>query len=295
MDDNSIIADSIIANMFCEYWDKVPRSVLKHLSKVVNYSLVPERLLIYQKEVRDIVKWHRVDRMYLVRLLVRCIDHDIDIVNKLNLKSRDYKIKEISYLLKRRPEFIRFFDIDLNKITTTEAASVLSLGSDYYLDKVKFSKYKFNFKESMSIIRGYNYRKNIVEQVNYKSLKGYQIVEILINTNTESLDLFDLSKITTTDWLTLIESNPDMISICDLNKFENSDIFNSIKLCCIFNDTELNYLILKRDLKLISPFGWEKLLIHKNEFNDLCDFNKLDENNWRNISEYKPELIKYKI
>ena len=32
------------------------------------------------------------------------------------------------------------------------------------MDKIDFTKYKFNFRESMEIIQGYNYRRDIIEQ-----------------------------------------------------------------------------------------------------------------------------------
>jgi len=45
----------------------------------------------------------------------------------------------------------------------------------------------------------------------------------------------------------------------------------------------------------ISPFGWEKLLIEKPEkFLAHCNFNKLDENNWKYILKEHPEFHVYK-
>ena len=53
----------------------------------------------------------------------------------------------------------------------------------------------------MGIIQGYGYDRKIIEQVNYKSLKGYQVAEILIYTGMRDIDLLDISTLTNIDWI----------------------------------------------------------------------------------------------
>jgi hypothetical protein len=233
--------------------------------------------------------------MKMIRILVRCLDHDADIMDKVNIKKFNYKIKHLKHLISRKPHYVEHFKIDLNKITTSEAALVLSLGEQYFLDKMDLSNYKFNFKESMNIIEGYDYDRDIITQVNYRVLKGYQIAKVLIHTGESNLDLFDTSKLTNIDWLNLLSQRPEMLKHCNYKKFMSGDIFYSIKLCCMFDTPDLSYLVLNRGVKGISPFGWEKLLTEKPEkFLAHCDFSKLSDSNWTNILKSQPQLHMYK-
>ncbi len=293
----TISAEAFLLDMFCKHSEHLPHSVLKHIAKVIDYGIVPERTIAEKEEIRNVVHWDKLEKMKLIRVFIRCLDLDIDILDKIkpSLDKFDYKIKDMVHLLGRRPHYIQHFPIDLNKITTSEAALVLALGHDFFLDKIDFSKYKFNFKESMEIIQGYNYKREIIEQVNYKSLKGYQISEILSEVGDRDLDILDISTLTNIDWINLLSEKPGMLKHCDYDKFMRGDIFYSIRLCCMFETPDLSYLVTDRDMNSISPFGWEKLIIEKPEiFLAHCDFNKLDENNWGSILSAHPEFFIHK-
>lgn len=288
--------NSFLADIFSNHHSELPVSVMKHISKVVDYDLISE-YCITSDEVIDIVTWDNISRMKLVRILIRCLDQGIDILDKIKpcLNKYDYKVKELIYLLGRRPHYIEHFPIDLNKLKTSEAAILLSLGDNYFLNKIDMSKYTFNSKESMDILQGYGYDRNILEKVNYKSFKSHQISEILVHSGERDLDLLDVSKIINLDWLLLLEHRPVMLKYCDLSKFTSGDIFYSIRLCCMFDSPDLSYLVIDRGVSGISPFGWEKLLIDKPEnFVSLCDFEKLGDNNWRNILKERPELAEHR-
>jgi hypothetical protein len=293
-----ISTNAFLADMICNHYEELPNSILSHISKVVDYSLIPERVMVDNESVRSIIKWERVEKMQLIRVFIRCLDQKIDMLDKILpcINRFDYNIKELAHLLQRRPQYIEYFPIDLCDITTSEAAFLLSLGDDYFFDKINFSKYTFNFKESMSIIQGYKYKREVIEKVNYKSLKGYQVAEILINTGERNIDLLNMSLLTNIDWINLLEKRPELLKYCDYDKFLIGDIFYLIKLCCMFESPDLSYLIINRGLDNVSPFGWEKLLIEKPDiFLDYCDFNKLDENNWKHILREHPEFVVYKI
>lgn len=292
----SITSEAFISNIFSWHWNELPHSILKHLAKVVNYNEVPDRVISDNEEIRSVVKWDRVERIKMIRILIRCLDNDIDIMDQINIEKYNYKIKNLTHLLSRKPHYIEYFKIDLGKITTSEAALVLSLGAQYFIDKIDFGRYKFNFKESMNIIQGYKYDREIIKKVNYKSLKGYQIAEILIHTGESNLDLFDTGKLTNIDWINLLALRPEMLNHCNFSKFMSGDIFYSIKLCCMFDVPDLSYLVINKGVENISPFGWEKLLIEKPEiFLAHCNFNKLDDNNWSNILKSQPDLHVYKV
>ena len=294
----TIIAEAFLLDILCNHWKEVSRETLKHVNNSVDYKYVPERNLIESEYLRSIIKWEKFEKMKLIRILIRFIDHEIKdldvIINKL--KNHKYKIKDIQFILSRSPGYIKHFSIDLSKITTLEAASLLSYGHEYYLDKIDLLKHKFNFKESMNIIVGYKYNRDILEKVNYNSLKGYQVAEIIINTNERDIDILNLSTLTNIDWVNLLKERPNMIKYCDYEKFKKGDIFYSIKLCCMFDEPNLSYLIKERGMSEISPFGWEKLIIEKPEiFLEYCDFTKFDEYNWKKILDSHPGFIVYKI
>jgi hypothetical protein len=292
----SISVDALISDIFSWHWDELPRSILKHLANIVNYNQVPDRVISDNEKVRDVVRWGRIDKMKMIRILIRCLDNGVEIMDEVKIEKYDYKIKHLIHLLKREPHYIEKFRIDIDKITTSEAAIVLSLGEKYFLDKIDLSKYKFNFKESMNIIQGYKYDREIIKQVNYKSLKGYQIAEILTHTGDNNIDLLDISTLTNIDWVNLLSYRPELLSSCNFSKFLSGDIFYSIKLCCMFDKPDLSYLVLDRNVNDISPFGWEKLLIEKPEiFLAHCNFDKLDDNNWSNILKSQPDLYVYKV
>lgn len=293
----SITVDAFLSDMFCRHWDELPYSILKHIAKVINYETVPDRIISDNEKIRDLVHWNRFDKMKLIRVLIRCIDQNVDDLDKIkkSLCRYDYKVKDLTFLFMRRPDFIEFFPIDLEKINTVEAAMLLALGDAYFLDKINMSKYTFNFRESMNIIQGYKYDRKIVEQVNYKSLKGYQVSEILIQTGERDIDILDMSTLTNIDWINLLEKRPEMLKYCDYNKFMKGDIFYSIKLCCMFDDPDLSHLVINRNMNEISPLGWEVLLIKKPEkFLAFCNFSKLEDINWNYILKSRPELHQYK-
>jgi hypothetical protein len=147
----------------------------------------------------------------------------------------------------------------------------------------------------MNIVKAYGYDRDMLEKVNYRSLKGYQVSEILINTGERDLDILDISTMTNIDWINLLEARPEMLKYCDYSKFMSGDIYYSIKLCCMFDTPDLTHLVLDRNLNDVSPLGWEMLLIEKPEvFLAHCNFSKLDESSWNYILKSRPELISYK-
>lgn len=297
MDVISITTNAFLSDMFCNHWETLPLSVLRHISRVIDYESVPDRVVVDNERIRDVIKWNKIDKMKLIRILIRCIDQNVNDLDKIkkSIQQYEYKIKDLTFLFMRRPEFIEFFPIDLNTIETFEAATLLSFGSEYFLDKIDMSRHTFNFRESMNIVKAYGYDRDMLEKVNYRSLKGYQVSEILINTGERDLDILDVSIMTNIDWINLLEVRPEMLKYCDYSKFMSGDIYYSIKLCCMFDTPDLTHLVLDRNLNDVSPLGWEILLIEKPEvFLAHCNFSKLDESSWNYILKSRPELISYK-
>ena len=293
----SISLDAFMSDIFCNHWHELPYSVLKHLAKVINYKYIPDRLITDNPEIRKVIRWNKLDKMQLLRVLIRCIDQDVDDLEQIkrSLQKYDYRVNDLRFLFMRRPEFIEFFPIDLDKVNVIEAAMLLSIGSDYFLEKMDLRKYKFNFKESMNIIQGYNYRRDVIEQVNYQALKGYQISEILIHTGERDIDILNIETLSSLDWINLLDVRPELLSYCKYDKFKKGDIFYSIRLCCMFDEPDLSNLVLDRDISDITPLGWEMLLIKKpDKFLAHCNFNKLSDSSWNYILKSRPELHVHK-
>ena len=87
-----------------------------------------------------------------------------------------------------------------------------------------------------------------------------------------------------------------IFSLKNFEKFIDGDPFNLVQLVVLFDTPDLTYLLDEIDIKKITPFGWEKLLISRpDKFSAICDFTKLNEANWAVILYYSPQLISYKI
>ena len=106
----------------------------------------------------------------------------------------------------------------------------------------------------------------------------------------------NLKILTARKWIEILQVRPELLQHCDLNKFIQGDIFNSVELICLFEQEDFDFLIKNRYYqKELSAFGWEKLLISRpNEYAEICCYDKLNEANWKNILNVHPHLIFYK-
>lgn len=300
----SIAKEAFLKDIFCKHWGLLSPQELLHVSGLISYSHVPDNVIANNQEVIDVIDWDRIGRMQMIRILIRSIDHNIDILDKVDLKKFDYKINEIKFLLRRNPNHIEHFPFDLGKLKTSEAAVLLSMelndetyiDKEYFLNRINLLDHEFSPMQSMSIAERFHFRRDVLESVDFKSFKGYQISKILAITGEANMDILDIKKLSSIDWINLLEVRPSMLKHCDLNKFNIGDIFYSIRMCCMFDTPDLSHMVMSRDMKSITPFGWEKLLIEKPEiFLAHCNFSKLDGNNWKNILLHHPKLVSYKV
>jgi len=266
---------------------------LKHICSVLDYPSLEDRYICDNETLYPYIHWDKLDKMQAIRIVSR----NKKLLSKINLKKYTYKVKDIFFLLQSDYTLIfKFFDFDFNNLSQDDAHAIFCLGKDEFLKLIDITKYKFGFIEMMDIIRAYEYKREVVEKLNYTILKNYQITEILMNTGEESLDLFDLEVLSTLNWLDLLSHQPKFIYSCDFERFVYGDPFNLVQLVVLFDKPDLTYLIGKIDMRNITPFGWEKLLIYKPEqFIEHCDFSKLNENNWIEINACRPELMVYKL
>lgn len=290
--DLNTIVKSMLNYTFCMYKDVMTKDELLHLLNTIDYEKIEDRYLADDPRLFPYIHWDRVTKMQAVRMAAR----NLEILNYVDLKKYDYRIREVFFLIKRDFNILfKYFNFDFDNLSRDDAYFLLCLGSDKFYKMVNVKKYDFNFIEMINIIRAYNYNKSVITDLNYSELKNYQITEILIMTGEESLDLFNLDELSTLNWLDLLMYQPNFIYRCDFEKFIDGDPFNLVQLVVMFDKPDLTYLLDKIDLNKITPFGWEKLLIARpDKFASLCDFKKLNEANWVVIRAYSPELLAYK-
>lgn len=288
----NIIINSFLIKIISEQWEFLSEDKFFHLCQHVDYNKVPDRVIANNDYLHKIIPWERVDRMKIVRLIAR----NIDILKFINLSEYNYKIKEVIPLLRIHPNLFSLLEFDLNKINQDEAFSLLTIGEQKITEKVKVEDYDFSSKQIYEIVEPHNFSDEIMGRVDLSKLKDYHICEIIKNTGEKYFDLLDVDKLTARKWVEILEEVPFLFFRCNLKKFEQSDIFNSILLISMFPEENLDFLIKNRNYKDdISAFGWEKLLIAKpNDYVDECPMWKLNDVAWRNILTYHPELIVFK-
>jgi hypothetical protein len=279
--------------LFSMQWDTLTQEELVHVCNSLYYPGLEDRYLADNPKLYPYIKWDRLEKMQAVRVATR----NLDLLKVIDLKKHQYRIREIFFLILRNHQILfEYFNFDFNNLNQDDAYFLLCLGKEDFLKMVDITKYNFNFIEAINILRAYNYKREVMLALDYENLKSYQIAEILIMTGEEYLDLFSLDCLNTLDWLKILMYQPDFLSRCDFEKFIAGDPFNLIQLIVLFDKPDLSYLLESIDLKKITPFGWEKLLIARpDKYASLCDFRKLNEANWAVISNYSPELLVFKM
>ena len=90
--------------------------------------------------VQENFRWEKVRPKRLSRMMARAIDLGyIDLLNQINMKAMKIRIGDLKPLLRRRPEMIERFNLDLQKINNVEAHMLLELGQPYFLDHIDVS------------------------------------------------------------------------------------------------------------------------------------------------------------
>jgi hypothetical protein len=227
--------------------------------------------------------------------IVRLIARNERILKFVDLVKYNYSIKEITHLLRIRPFLLGKMNIDLEKITKEDAFMLLTIGAKEISSLINIKKYVFTVKEKYEIIKFNNFIAKIVNSFDLKDLKDYHICDIVINTGKKYFHLLDLKILTARKWLEILEYRPELLIYCDLNKFKQSDIFNSVELVCLFPSKKLDHLIKERNYQdLLSPLGWKILLLNKpDEYISDCCFFKLNETDWKNITSVHPHLVPF--
>jgi len=288
----NIIIQAFLSKIISDEWTELKREELRHMCQYVDYNKIPDRIIANNEDMHDMIPWDNMDRMKIVRVVAR----NAKIADYVDLAKYNYSIREVKNMLRIQPFLLDKINVDLNKVGHEDAFSLLTIGVEEISNRIDIKKYDFTAKETYEIIEFNSFISNVVREFDLKKLKDYHICDIIINTGDEFFDILNLNNLTARKWLEILQVRPELFSYCDLKKFQQSDIYNSVELICLFPDEELDFLIQDRNYREeLSALGWEKIIICKpNEYIDLCSYWKLNETNWKNITRYHPQLITYK-
>ena len=252
-----IISESVAKYHLSCYCEELDYKELNHFLSTPLCNCIPDGYLADNEDWHSKINWDVLDKMKLIRVATR----NTNILHYVDLKSKDYKVKDVYNLLRIDYSTFELFNFDIDNLSHEDAYALLCLGKEIFREKINIQKYNFSFLEMRDIIRSFNYERDLILELNYKELKSYQVAEILSMTGEVNLDLFDLNVLTTLDWLDLLNYQPGFIKYCDFEKFKKGDPYNLIQLVILFLEPDLTYLMNDIDLNTISALGWEKLLI----------------------------------
>jgi len=288
----TLFSVAIITNIIKYRWQELDDKELNHLINSIDYSRIPDRLIANEECVRKHINWNKVNRLQLVRLIAQ----DPDILDLVDVSKYSYTLREIHFVLKKDSSLIDRFNIKLDAVDKNEVKAIVCMGYSDLIDKFNLSEYPFKGNELFDMIKKHNYSRKILESVDLSKLETYHLKDIMAYGDDSIIDLIDLSKLTSNNWLEILKNKPYLFNMCDLEKFMTCDIFTTIKLVIMFKSQKIDYLLDRRGYEKISAFGWEKLIIaDPDTYLHKCDLNKLNQRHWTNIVQFHPNLANYAI
>ena len=289
----NIIIESLVKNFIEGDWNILNKSTLIHLIYNANIENISDEVIASNEIIYKNINFDNISKEKLIRIITR----NIDIAKYIDIKNRHFTINDIKYFLKTYPNMVDVFNINLKTISKKEAYILLKLNVERYFEEINIKNYDFNAIENYEILKSANFKEKVFHMLDTDKLKNYHIVDIVKHTGEQYIKYINLKKLTPRKWCDLLTYQPNLLKYCDINVFRKGDIFNIIQLIEIYEKPNFSYLIkeIKNYRDLISPLGWEKLIISKPEdFINDCLCYKLNANNWKNILRYHPELIAYK-
>lgn len=243
--------------------------------------------------VQENFRWDKVRPKRLSRMMARAIDLGfIGLLNHIDTKAMKVKVKDLKPLLRRRPEMIERFNIDLAKISDVEAHMLLELGKPYFIEHIDVKARNFSTLQQFDICKSYEFSRNVLLLFNCKKFDGFQTKEILKKTGYDNMDLLNIRNMKLVDWLDLLSEKADMYQHCVLSDFKDEPISQLISLAVVADDEAAYSFVKDKNLDEVSPLGWEKLMSHRpSMFEAVCDYEKLDALNRKNVIASHPHLI----
>lgn len=271
---------SIINN---KYKDKIPESIIKFFEKKINPNAYPDRTLLNLEHMYDFVDWNMMDRKKVVRILAR----DASLFNRFDFDKYKFSITELFPLFIQNPDLITDFVNDYDNLSSTEAIKLLQCNPDL-IDKISLEKFKFRKKDMLEIIRIFSKAEKIIDKLDLSVLDHFSTRKLLISSGDRHIDRIDKKSLKALDWLDVLKHRPELLGHCNLNLFKSNDYYLLTKL--VLQLPELDYLIDENSSK-ITGLGWENLILGDlDRYQDVCDWSKLSESNWKAVTKKHPSL-----
>lgn len=290
-DRKPIIRDAMLYYYLEFESDVLTSDDIKRLLAFADLDLVPDRVIMMNEAYQNNLDWNSLSNSKISRLISMFLDiGDIDfILSNVELKKKDFSIREVQWCLYRKPELTELFRIDLKRLSKHDAYKLLKMGHAYFADRINIQRYRFNTTEIYNIVKAYDFDRRVMMLVKSHQLEGFHISEALIQTGKENIGLLKLEKMNASHWVNVLERRRTLFDLCDLNIFMKEDVFHSIKLMSLFPTVDLHDYI-KNNLQAIGDKGWEILLIHFPDYAQLCDVNQLYAGTWNKILDQQPLL-----
>ena len=262
------------------------------LCGTMDINLLQDRTIIDNEVLRNNIDWSRLDPKKLCRLAARLHDTgNQEVIPKMGLKNIKVHVSDIRYIIKRSPEFIELFDINIEKLSTQDCYYLLLFGESYFWERIKVKEKNFSIIQQFEISRAYEFREDVLRSMNTLKFDGFQTREVLKHVGKPLQELFKLDSMGILDWTELLIIRPEFSKDIDIDQFMKAPISNLIDLLIVLNDESVFEEFLKKDLTEISPYGWEKLIIHKPDlFVPVCSPDKIGQLNRKNILLLNPGL-----
>jgi hypothetical protein len=262
---------------------ELPESMRKFFIKKINPNTISDRDLTKNVEMHDFIDWNIMDRKKVIRVIAR----DIDLLDRIDMFKYNFSTNELYPIFLQYPELIKQFVNNFDELNPLELIKLLECNYDL-IDEIDISKYSFNKKDTIEIVKKFRNSRKIMERIDLGVLDHFSTRKLICQTGIDYIDRLDTKSLKNTDWIEILKQHPDLLEFCNLKIFENNDCYLLTKLVIMF--PELEYLIYD-NIDKISSLGWENLILEDLErYQDICKWEKLNETNWNNITRKHPSL-----
>jgi len=262
---------------------ELPESMRKFFIKKINPNTISDRDLTKNVEMHDFIDWNIMDRKKVIRVIAR----DIDLLDRIDMFKYNFSTNELYPIFLQYPELIKQFVNNFDELNPLELIKLLECNYDL-IDEIDISKYSFNKKDTIEIVKKFRNSRKIMERIDLGVLDHFSTRKLICQTGIDYIDRLDTKSLKNTDWIEILKQHPDLLEFCNLKIFENNDCYLLTKLVLMF--PELEYLIYD-NIDKISSLGWENLILEDLErYQDICKWEKLNETNWNNITRKHPSL-----
>lgn len=278
-----IISSPLLETIIKEQHEDLSKSELEFALKRININNIPDSILCNSREILKEVDITRLNKKKLLRIIQR----EESLLKDIDIQKRDYKIEEISFLLKNRPYLVKDFNIDIEDLSKKEAVALLCTGNEYFLENINVQQYEFNNTEKFNILKAFNFADRIMDAVDTSDLSEFHLYKIVLELKQKALKRININELSPSYILKIYPRWNNVLNYYNEDNFKSADIFYTIDL--ITRTKNKNYFHLLHNRKdEITPLGWERLIVFDEKFLEECQ--RLERSNINNIIRNKPSL-----